>query len=45
MPTYAILNLSAGLGLTGSCQNSSDMGNMADPSEPEERRMEFDEPC
>ena len=41
---YAILSLVAGLGLLGSCQSLNNMGNKVEPSEPEEGRMQFDEP-
>lgn len=41
---YAILSLVAGLGLLGSWQSLNNMGNKVEPSEPEEGRMQLDEP-
>lgn len=41
---YAILSPVADLGLIGSCQSLSNMGNKVKSSEPEEGRKEFDEP-
>ena len=42
---YVLLSPFASLRLIGSCQSSTDMKNMVEPSEPEEGRMEFDEQC